>query len=194
MNNFILVLVSSTLNVNFMKSKITGFLVVFISFGLIFTSGLSVYLTESLNNGDTMTDKTIDDTPKKDKSDPDGDNKKDNEDNEIITATITINPYVLNCKSKGKWITVYIELPAKYNVEDIDLSTVVFNNQILSEEKPTAINNFNNNNLLDLMVKFDRSSVISLLESQELCEVIVSGKLNNKNKNEFKGSCEIAYR
>ena len=77
----------------------------------------------------------------------------------------------------------------------IDLSTVLFilfSNEILAEKKPTEINYFDNNNLLDLMVKFDRSSVISLLESQELCEVSVSGKLNNKN--EFKGSCEIAFR
>ena len=177
-----------------MRRKIAGFLVAFVGFGLVFTSGLSVYLTESQNREDTMIDKTIDDTPQqyKYKPDPNKDKKKDNE---IITATITINPQVLNCKSKGKWITVYIELPAKYNVEDIDLSTVVFivfSNEILAEKKPTEINYFDNNNLLDLMVKFDRSSVISLLESQELCEVSVSGKLNNKNA--FKGSCEIAFR
>jgi len=177
-----------------MKRKLTGFWVVSVVFGLVFSSGLSLYLTESQNQGDTIIDKTIDDTPKKEKPDPDNDNKKDNEDNEIITAIITINPYVLNCKSKGKWITVYIELPAEYNVEDIDLSTVTFNNKILAEEKPTGINDFDNNNLLDLMVKFNRSLVISLLESQELCEVSVSGKLNNnKNEFKFKGSCEIAY-
>jgi len=177
-----------------MKREITRFWVVFFGFGLVISSGLGVYLIESQNQGDTTIDKPIDDTPQKDKPNPDGDNKKDKDDNEIITATITINPYVLNCKSKGKWITVYIELPAEYNVEDIDLSTVKFNNKILAEEKPTAINNFDNNNLLDLMVKFNRSSVISLLESQELCEVNISGKLINKNKNEFIGICEIAYR
>ena len=174
-----------------MRRKITGFLVAFLGFGLVFASGIGIYLTEPQNQEDDMIDNTNDDTPRKDMPGPPKDTK---DDNDIITAIITINPYVLNFKSKGKWITVYIELPAKYNLEDIDFSTVLFNNEILAEEKPTGINDFDNNNLPELMVKFDRSSVISLLESQELCEVSVSGKLSNKNKNEFKGICEIVYR
>ena len=53
-----------------MRRKIAGFLVAFVGFGLVFTSCLSVYLTESLNQEDTMIDKTIDDTPQQYKYKP----------------------------------------------------------------------------------------------------------------------------
>ncbi|MFX0049513.1 MAG: hypothetical protein ACFE8G_15360 [Candidatus Hermodarchaeota archaeon] len=171
-----------------MRRKITGFLIVFVGFGLFFSSGLSFYLIESLNQETDMIDKDPDETPHKEIPVPDKDKK---DDDKIIKATLTINPHVLNCKSNGKWITVFIGLPENYNVEDIDLSTVKLNNGIFAEEKPSTINDFDNDNLLDLMVKFDRSSLIDLLESQELHEVVVSGSLNNQD--EFEGICEIIY-
>ncbi|MHA2471722.1 MAG: hypothetical protein ACXAES_00665 [Promethearchaeota archaeon] len=48
-----------------------------------------------------------------------------------------------------------------------------------------------NNGLLELMVKFDRSSVISLLVLEELDEVSFSGKLSDGNT--FEGTVELAY-
>ena len=171
-----------------MSIKKTGFLVAFVGFGLAFTSGLSVFLTESQNQEDLFIDNMLDDTPNKIPDSNDGAKKKDKK---VISASITINPHILNLKSKGKWITVFIELPLDYRVEDIYIQTVILNNEILAEEEPTSISDFDNDDLLDLMLKFDRSSVISLLGSQELCEVSVSGKLNNGNK--FNGSCEIVY-
>jgi hypothetical protein len=41
-----------------------------------------------------------------------------------IPATVDIDPDTLNLKSKGKWITCYIELPDGYSVEDIDIDSV----------------------------------------------------------------------
>ena len=42
----------------------------------------------------------------------------------IIEAEVNIDPDTLNVKSKGKWITAYIELPEGYDVNDIDINTV----------------------------------------------------------------------
>ena len=69
--------------------------------------------------------------------------------------------------------------------------SVKFNNDLYAEEKPTQICDFNNNGILELMVKFDRSSVIKLLELEELDEVSVSGKLSDGIT--FEGTCELAY-
>jgi hypothetical protein len=41
-----------------------------------------------------------------------------------IIASIDIKPDTLNLKSKGNWITAYIELPEGSNVGDIDCSTI----------------------------------------------------------------------
>jgi hypothetical protein len=170
-----------------MRRKITGILVVFFGFGIIFSSNISTFLTESQYLEDNSINKKTDDIPQKDKPDTDKD-----KDNEIVIALIRINPQSLNLKSKGRKITVFIELPAKYNVEDIDLRTVTLNNEIFAEEKPTEFNDFNDNSITDLMVKFDRSSIINLLRKQELCEVNVSGYLSTNVQ--FQGSCEIAVR
>ncbi|NHJ20214.1 MAG: hypothetical protein EAX91_04660 [Candidatus Lokiarchaeota archaeon] len=170
-----------------MQKKIAGILVVFFGFGIIFSSGISTFFTESQYDDDIPIEKDIDDTQHEEKPDQDKD-----KDNDVIVASIRLNPHTLNLNSKGKWITVYIELPEGYSVENIDLSTVLLNNEIPAEEKPTQIYDFDNDNLLDLMVKFDRSSLITLLKLHECHEVIVSGKLNNQK--EFKGIWEISYR
>ena len=83
-------------------------------------------------------------------------------------ATIDIHPDTLNLKSKGNWITCYIELPQDHSPTDIDVSTVLLavgNDTIASEMSPTEIGDYDSDGILDLMVKFDRQSV------QEVCLV-----------------------
>jgi hypothetical protein len=80
--------------------------------------------------------------------------------------TLDINPDTLNLKSKGNYITAYIELPDGYDAVDIDFSTVklmVNSSEIKAEEFPYSFGDYNNNGVQDLMVKFDRNSV------QETC-------------------------
>ena len=85
----------------------------------------------------------------------------------VISATMDINPDTLNLKSKGKWITCYIELPEGYDVFDIDVSTIMMNDTILAELHPTEIGDYDTDGVLDLMVKFDRQEVIALLGAGE---------------------------
>ncbi|UCE38388.1 MAG: hypothetical protein JSW00_03945 [Thermoplasmata archaeon] len=72
-----------------------------------------------------------------------------------LDATIDINPDTLNLKSKGKWITGYIELPNGYDVNDIIVGTVKLNDVI-----PADWGNVEGDRL---MVKFDRGDVQDLL-------------------------------
>jgi hypothetical protein len=73
-----------------------------------------------------------------------------------VTASIDIDPDTLNLRSKGKWVTAYIELPEGYNVNDINVSSVMLNDTIPAQLRPTAISNYDNDTISDLMVKFDR--------------------------------------
>ncbi|UCE36446.1 MAG: SBBP repeat-containing protein [Thermoplasmata archaeon] len=68
--------------------------------------------------------------------------------------TIDIDPDTLNLKSKGRWITCYIDLPG-YDVNDIDIGTV-----ILEDTIPAEWGDVQNDTL---MVKFDRSKVEDIL-------------------------------
>jgi parallel beta-helix repeat protein len=96
-----------------------------------------------------------------------------------IEATIDIDPDTLNLTSKGRWITAYIELPAGYNVADIDVSTLLLNDSVPAESKPASIGDDDNDEIIDLMAKFDRAAVESLLELGENVEITVSGSLTD---------------
>jgi len=70
-----------------------------------------------------------------------------------ISATVDIKPDTLNLKSKGKWITCYIELPEGYNVSDIDVSTVMLDGTILVDPAvPIQIGDCDNDSIPDLML------------------------------------------
>jgi len=81
----------------------------------------------------------------------------------VINASVNVNPEALNLKSRGKWITAYIELPEDYNIQDINASTIMLNDTVSAEPKPITVGDHDEDGILDLMVKFDRASVISFL-------------------------------
>jgi len=80
-----------------------------------------------------------------------------------ITCTVSIDPDTLNLRSKGKWITAYIELPEGYDVNDINTTTIMLNNTIQAELIPAAIGDYDEDGISDLMVKFDRTAVASYI-------------------------------
>jgi len=81
----------------------------------------------------------------------------------VITATVDIHPQTLNLRSRGKWITAFIELPEDYNVADINVSSIMLNDTIPAELRPLAIGDYDEDGIPDLMVKFDRAEVISCI-------------------------------
>ena len=83
----------------------------------------------------------------------------------ITSAQVDVDPDTLNLKSKGKWITCYIELPQSMDVKEIDVTTVKISDingnsvDIPAETHPSGIGDHDGNGIPDLMVKFDRSEV-----------------------------------
>jgi len=94
----------------------------------------------------------------------------------FVTATIDIDPNALNLRSKGKWITAYIELPEGYDVSNINVSTVMLNGTVSAELKPVTIGDYDNDIIPDLMVKFDRAAVQAyILANVNMTELIEEG-------------------
>ena len=105
----------------------------------------------------------------------------------VVSSTINIKPKVLNLKSKGRWITAFIELPEGYEKGDIDISTVMLNGEIPAESHPTKIGVFDEAGISDLMVKFDRQDLIDILSAGE-ATLTITGKVNDTP---FEGSDTI---
>lgn len=99
-----------------------------------------------------------------------------------INATLDIDPDVLNLNAEGNWVTAYIELPENYDLNDINLESILLNNLIHAEVQDTSISDFDKDGIPDLKVKFDRSSVKNILEPGEIVEIIVSGVLYDETK------------
>jgi hypothetical protein len=85
----------------------------------------------------------------------------------VLSSTIDIDPDTLNLKSKGRWITCYIDLPG-CDVNDIDITTI-----LLEDTIPAEWGDIQNETL---MVKFDRSEVEDML-SPGTYNLKVSGEL-----------------
>jgi hypothetical protein len=83
-----------------------------------------------------------------------------------IASTISINPQTLNIKSKGKWIISYLELPEEYDAKDINVPSIMLNDTIPVEPNSTAIGDYDNDTIPDLMVKFNRTVVSEFILSK----------------------------
>jgi len=83
--------------------------------------------------------------------------------NAELSATVDIHPRALNLRSRGKWITCFIELPEGYDVADIDIATILLNDTIPVKPHPNAVGDHDEDGVSDLMVKFDRAEVTSLI-------------------------------
>ncbi|MBA7688959.1 hypothetical protein ES703_97449 [subsurface metagenome] len=105
-----------------------------------------------------------------------------------IEAAIDIDPDTLNLSSKGKWVTVHIELPEGYDVDDIDASTIMLNGEVSAESNPTEIGDYDGDGTVDLMVKFDRAAMQGILQVGDV-EITVTGELNDGTP--FEGSDTI---
>lgn len=91
----------------------------------------------------------------------------------VLEAFVDIDPNTLNKKSKGNWVTCYIELPEGNNAHDIDINTVElgYDSQKISAERDDVQGNL-------LMVKFSRQGLISILGSVTgNVELKVTGKV-----------------
>jgi hypothetical protein len=104
----------------------------------------------------------------------------------FVPAIIDIDPDTLNLKSKGNWITVYIEIPG-YNMSQINVSTIRLNNTVPAESKPTAIGDYDKDGVPDLMLKFDRAKVQAIVHVGNNT-LTVSGKIGELT---FEGSDAI---
>jgi hypothetical protein len=89
----------------------------------------------------------------------------------LIEATVDIDPDTLNLKSKGEWITAYIELPEGYDVNDIDVSTIYLVDTIpVDTSAPATVGDYDSDGISDLMVKFDRIAVVAYLGTEDVTE------------------------
>ena len=106
---------------------------------------------------------------------------------DFVSAIIEFGPEVINLKSKGKWVTAYIELPTGFDPEDIDINTLQITaingtaiTPIPAQTKWRSVSDFDTDSIPDLMVKFSRSALQSVLPVGEMVDIEVQGEIDSQ--------------
>lgn len=81
-----------------------------------------------------------------------------------IVAAVDITPNSVTLPSKGKWITVYIELPHGFDVAAIDLSTVRLQRTIPAANPLSKVGDHDKDDNPDIMVQFSQPALIMQLD------------------------------
>lgn len=85
----------------------------------------------------------------------------------VINATLDIYPNGLNLHSKGKWVFGHIELPEGHNASDIAVSTIMLNNTVpVDLAAPVEVGDYDNDNVSDLMITFNRTEIVKYIISR----------------------------
>ncbi len=121
----------------------------------------------------------------------------------VISAATDVDPDTLNLKSKGRWITSYIQLLEGYSAEDIDAATTLLNEIIppVLDPKYDFVTNsseyltdHDNDGILERMVKFSRPEVTCWVYSDLGMQygdvtLAITGELSDGTR--FEGTCTI---
>ncbi|MFW9785321.1 MAG: hypothetical protein ACFFFB_23780 [Candidatus Heimdallarchaeota archaeon] len=158
---------------------------VLFGFGAVLIPGMGILLAENtLPNDFNPIEEDKQGLPKKEDPPPGKEDPPPGKEEPVI-ATVDIHPYKLNSKSRGKWITAYIELPSEYDVSEIDISGILLNDLIQAEIWPHNVGDIDNDDIPDLMIKFNRMAVISCVEGA----ITITGDLDDGTK--FEGNCVL---
>jgi hypothetical protein len=90
----------------------------------------------------------------------------------VCPALVDVNPETINLKSRGRYVTTYVELgtaTCPFDAGEIDVETVTLaaiapvasETLSVSSDAPSTVGDHNQNGVPDLMVKFDRPVVQS---------------------------------
>jgi hypothetical protein len=102
-----------------------------------------------------------------------------------VPATADIHPKTLNFKSRGRWITCYIELPEGFDIADIDIASVRLDGVVSAVPWPIGIGDEDEDGVPDLMVKFNRSNIMSIYAPDDNICLSVTGIVGDQ---EFEGT------
>jgi hypothetical protein len=94
-----------------------------------------------------------------------------------FAAEIDVDPSSLNLRARGDWIMCYVEFPEGYNINAVDTSSIRMNETIpVDLGAPSAIGDYDNDGVPDVMVKLDRADVIAYIRANVNLTMLVEQK------------------
>jgi YVTN family beta-propeller protein len=97
-----------------------------------------------------------------------------------VAAEIVVSPRTLALKSRGRWITGNIELPAEYAAQDIDIASVLLQDTVPALPDKWEIIDSDLDGIEELIVKFDRAFFQEIMPQGEYVPVTVTGAVGDE--------------
>jgi hypothetical protein len=86
----------------------------------------------------------------------------------LIPSTIEIRPEMINLGRRAGYIRAYIEFPEPYNVQDVNISSIMLNGTIPAIPEYGIIGDYDGDGIIDLTVIFNRTQVINYIMSRNI--------------------------
>jgi hypothetical protein len=114
----------------------------------------------------------------------------------VAAATVDYDPNAICLKGKIGWLAAYIEF-SSHDINDLDVPSILLNNTIQVDlASPPAINDHDNDGILDLKVCFNRTTVSEYILSKNVMygniTLTITGRLSNGTS--FEGSSRLRVR
>ncbi len=95
----------------------------------------------------------------------------------VVMGTFDSDPGTVNLRSKGRYISAYIELASPHDVRNIDVSTIRLNEALgVAPRAPVSFADHDEDGILDLMVKFDLAGVKALFSKPGTYRLQITGR------------------
>jgi parallel beta-helix repeat protein len=96
----------------------------------------------------------------------------------VVPTVIDIDPNTIFLLLRGRWVTCYIELYQDYLVENIDVESLVLNDEVEVDTRHRfSIGDHDKDGISDLMVKFNFQAVKTTLSRGNQVAVTIQGQL-----------------
>jgi hypothetical protein len=99
----------------------------------------------------------------------------------LIPSTIEIRPEMINLGRRAGYIRAYIEFPEPYNVQYVNISSIMLNGTIPAIQEYGIVGDYDGDGITDLTVIFNRTQVINYIMSRNITlgsvELILTGTL-----------------
>lgn len=110
-----------------------------------------------------------------------------------IPVSLELSPKTLNLRDRGQWVTAFLELPRGIPIARLAVPSLRLQESV-TPSGPAAIGDHDRDRIPDLMVKFDRASLVALLERPKAkppvrVTIVVTGELDDGRP--IRGECTL---
>ena len=98
-----------------------------------------------------------------------------------VFMSLDLEPNTFNLHSMGSWVTGFLEPPAPFTADQIDVGSILLEGSVaVDPDAPTALGDHDNDGITDLMVKFPRADLELLLSPGNAVPVTVTGTIDGR--------------